>query len=39
LIFVGVIEWANIRSSLPAKLQEKLNAAGLYQQHADEVNI
>jgi hypothetical protein len=34
---IGLLEWSNIKSSLPAKLQEKLNA-GNYSQQNDELS-
>lgn len=37
LVAVGVIEWGSIKSSLPAKLQERLNAGGNYQEQRDEI--
>lgn len=36
IIMVGIGEWASIRSSLPAKLQEQLNAN--YKEQVDEEN-
>jgi hypothetical protein len=37
LVFIGFNDWSSIKSSLPSKLQEKLNATGNYQEHSDEI--
>lgn len=36
IISIGILEWGNIKSSLPEKLQEKLNASNNYQEQKDD---
>ncbi len=38
LLFIGIIEWGSIKSSLPNKLKEKLNAGNNYGAQMDEPN-